>query len=859
MSKNLVIVESPAKWKTIEKYLWQDYKVEASFGHIRDLPEKNIGIDIAGWFIADYEVSADKKKRVTELKKLAKEADVIILATDPDREGEAIAWHLAHVFGIDPKKAIRVKYNEITKERIIEAFNNPGKIDIDLVNAQQSRRIIDRIVGYEVSPVLWRKVRSGLSAGRVQSVAVKILVEREREIRAFIPEESWKISAKIGWSTPMMIDLAKIDGKAPKFKTEKDALDFLSRHSASLTRPTKDKKGNTVFLLPHLEDFILQNSEVKASTRMPGAPFTTSTLQQEASRKLGYGVKTTMDIAQRLYQNGHITYMRTDSVNLSDLALSGAKSFIEKEYGKEYSLPNGRKYKTKQANAQEAHEAIRPAYIDKTPDTVHLDGMEAKLYRLIWERTVASQMKEAEIETTTYHFAPKAPFTKEYLDEDWIVKGEVIKFPGFMKLYIEWTDEEQDEESESKKLPLVKKWETVTSSDFIGSQKFSLPPPRYSEAALVKRLEADEIGRPATYAATIQTIQDRGYVVIESKKLIPTDIAFVVTDYLEQEFTEFMQYTFTADVESQFDQIADGKLDWQKMLGDFYTPFHASIESALWTEGRFAWERILGKDESSWRTVLARMSRFGPVVQIGITEELAEEEKPRYANLAAGMSIDDITLEEAMKLFSFPKDIGQYEDKPLSIGQGRYGPYVKWGEEFVSIPRTDDIHAVDLERAIVLIEAKKVENAPVGHYQWEPYTKGKWRFGPFLKWRDLYVNIPRAYDLETITPEEAEKLIAAKVDKESNRYIHHWPEEKISVENGRYGPYIKFGKENVYLKRGTKKITELEEIQKLSLEDVKAIISEQIPDAFVEKKKATKDSSSKKSVTKKSPAKKKVK
>lgn len=838
MSKNLVIVESPAKWKTIEKYLWQDYRVEASFWHIRDLPEKNIGIDIAGGFIADYEVSADKKKRVTELKKLAKDADVIILATDPDREGEAIAWHLAHVFGIDPQKAIRVKYNEITKERILEAFSKPGKIDIDLVNAQQSRRIIDRIVGYEVSPVLWRKVRSGLSAWRVQSVAVKILVEREREIRAFVPEESWKISAKLGWNTPMSVELMKIGGKTQKFKKEQDALDFFSRHNVSLTTPTKDKKGNTVFIFPHVENFVLQDTEMKASTRTPGAPFTTSTLQQEASRKLGYGVKMTMDIAQRLYQNGHITYMRTDSVNLSDLAINTARTFIEKEYGKEYSLPNGRKYKTKQANAQEAHEAIRPAYIEKTPNMVDLDGVEAKLYRLIWERTVASQMREAEVETTTYHFAPKGH------DEDWIVKGEVIKFPGFMKLYIEWTDEEQDDTDgetgsgwQTKKLPLVQKWEVLPSTDFVGNQKFSLPPPRYSEAALVKRLEADEIGRPATYAATIQTIQDRGYVVIESKKLIPTDIAFVVIDYLEQEFTEFMQYTFTADVESQFDQIAEGKLDWQKMLGDFYVPFHASIESALGTEWRFAGERILGKDTDTGRTVLARMSRFGPVVQIGSTDELAGEEKPRYANLATGMSIDDITLEEAMKLFSFPKDIGKYEDKSISVAQGRYGPYVKWGEEFVSIPRTDDIHAVDLDRAVELIEAKKIENAPVGHYLWEPYTKGKWRFGPFLKWRDLYVNVPRAIDFDSITSEEAEKLIATKVDKESNRYIHHWPEEKISVENGRYGPYIKFGKENVYLKRWSEKITDLNEIKKLSLEDVKGIIIEQIPTAFKEKKK----------------------
>jgi DNA topoisomerase-1 len=452
MVKYLVIVESPAKARKIGEYLGKDYKVEASIGHIRDLPEKNMGIDIAGGFNPEYEVSANKKKRVAELKAFAKNAENIILATDPDREGEAIAWHLAHVFGIKPEEATRVTYHEITKSAIAASFAEPKKIDINLVNAQQSRRIIDRIVGYEVSPVLWRKVRSGLSAGRVQSVAVKLLVEREREIRAFNPEETWKILARVGGTTPMIVELSKIEGKNQKFKQESEALAFFSGHGVSIegTKPTKDKKGNTVFTLPHTTDFTLTEKEVKASTRTPGAPFTTSTLQQEASRKLGYGVKMTMDIAQRLYQNGHITYMRTDSVNLSDLAIGSALEFITKEYGKEYAMPTGRKYKTKQANAQEAHEAIRPTYMDKTPENIGLDAQEAKLYRLIWERTIASQMKEAEVETTTYHFQPTGH------DEDWIVKGEVIKFPGFMKLYIEGTDDEQDEESESKKLPIVK-------------------------------------------------------------------------------------------------------------------------------------------------------------------------------------------------------------------------------------------------------------------------------------------------------------------------------------------------------------------------------------------------------------------
>ena len=849
MAKNLVIVESPAKWKTIEKFLGKDYRVEASFGHIRDLPAKNMGIDIPGGFIPAYEISPEKKKRVAELRKYAKWSDNIILATDPDREWEAIAWHLAHVFDLDPTDATRITYHEITKSAIVEAFSKPGKIDMGLVNAQQSRRILDRIVWYEVSPVLWRKVRSGLSAWRVQSVAVKLLVEREREIRAFLPEESWHMRVTSSHNEiDFSIELAKIGGKIAKFGNEEDAKSFLASHDLDETslKKEKNKKGNVLYSATHREKFTLNDVEKKESKRTPWAPFTTSTLQQEASRKLGYGVKTTMDIAQRLYQNGHITYMRTDSVNLSEQAIASARSFIEKEYGKEYALPNGRKYKTKQANAQEAHEAIRPTYMDKTPEQSGLDAMEYKLYKLIWERTLASQMAEAIVETTTYRFSPAGR------DEEWISKGEVIVFPGFMRLYIEGSDDEKDDD-DARKLPSLAKGTTVDSHTFFAEQKFTLPPPRYTEASLVKKLESEGIGRPSTYAATIQTIQDRGYVVIEAKKLLPTDIAFVVTDYLEKEFTNFMQYDFTARVEEEFDQISRGELDWQKMLGDFYTPFHHAIDTALGTEGRFASERILGKDPATGRSVLVRMSRFGPVAQIGTPDELAEDEKPRYANLTPGMSIDDITLEESLWLFSFPKDIGSYEDKSLIIGQGRYGPYVKWGEAFVSIPRTEDPHAVDRERAIEIIEEKKRADAPVGTYDGVGYTKGKWRFGPFLKWKDLYINVPKAIDFENITPEEAERLIAAKVEKEANRYIHNWPEEKISVENGRYGPYIKFGKENVYLKRGGKKITELADIEALTLEEVKEIISEQIPGAFKEKKAPTKKKTiaKKKTVTKK--------
>lgn len=848
MVKNLVIVESPAKGKTIEKFLGKDYRVEASFGHIRDLPKKNMGVDISGGFIPEYIISPEKKKRVAELKKLAKEAEKIWIATDEDREGEAIWWHLCKALDINENTVDRIVFHEITKSAIEKAIQTPRKIFIDLVNAQQSRRILDRIVWYEVSPVLWKKVQPGLSAGRVQSVAVKLLVEREREIRSFQKEESWKILANLQSETKFSIELSKIDAKKSNLKNKEDVADFFKKHGISENQnEQKDKKWNLFFKVEKNENFILEKTEKKSSKRLPGAPFTTSTLQQEASRKLGYSVKTTMDIAQRLYQNGHITYMRTDSVNLSDLAINSAKKFIIENFGENYAMPNGRKYKTKQASAQEAHEAIRPTYIDKTPEALHLDPMETKLYKLIWERTLASQMKEADIETTTYHFRP------ENHNENWIAKGEVIKFPGFMKLYIEGTDDE-NEDDDTKKLPEIADGSKLSSESFIAQQKFTLPPPRYTEAALVKKLESEGIGRPSTYAPTIQTIQDRGYVALESKKLVPLDIAFVVTDFLEQEFAHMMQYNFTAEVEWQFDAIANGKISWQKMLSDFYEPFHEAINNAVGTEGKFSGERILGKDKKSGMTILTRMSRFGPVIQIGTPSELAEGEKPRYANLAPGMSLDDITLEQAESLFSFPKHLGEYEDQIVLIAQGRFGPYVKFWEKYVSIPRTEDPQTIDLARAIELIEAKKIEDAPVGYYENEPYTKWKWRFGPYLKWKNLYVSIPRAINPDEITPDEAEKLISAKVEKESNRYIHHWEEEGISVENGRYGPYIKFGKKNFYLKKSGKKITEQEEINSLTLDDVKNMILEQDENAFWKKKKVVKKSENtqKKSVKKNS-------
>lgn len=580
--KNLVIVESPAKGKTIEKYLGKDYTVKASVGHIRDLEKKDLGIDIENGFKPTYIISEDKKKVVSELKKLSKEAENVILATDPDREGEAIAWHLCEALGLDSSKAPRVKYQEITKAALTEAFQKPGKIDIDLVNAQQSRRILDRLVGFKVSPVLWQKIKSGLSAGRVQSVAVKLIVEREREILAFKPEESWSVVAPAEHDgVSFQIELSKVSGKSAKLKTQKDFEKFLGSLGVDTSgiAYTTSKRGGLISELKSPLHFELVDSQMKESTRVPGAPFTTSTLQQEASRKLGYGVSQTMSLAQSLYQNGHITYMRTDSVNLSDFAISAAKQYIESAYGTQYAMPNGRHYKNKQANAQEAHEAIRPTDISKTPDSIGLEGQELRLYKLIWERTVASQMREALIETTTYTFSPQ-----EADNQSWISKGEVIRFPGFMKLYVEGTDDE--EESDSRSLPSVSKGEVVDTKVLRGLQSFTRPPARYTEAALVKKLESEGIGRPSTYAPTISTIIERGYIEKIEKKLAPTDIAFTVNDFLEGNFSDMMDYKFTAKVEEEFDQIAGGKLGWVEMLERFYGKFEKDLEKVMGSKGK---------------------------------------------------------------------------------------------------------------------------------------------------------------------------------------------------------------------------------------------------------------------------------
>jgi DNA topoisomerase I len=580
--KNLVIVESPAKGKTIEKFLGKDFTVKASFGHIRDLEKKDLGIDIENGFKPTYIISEDKKKNVTELKKLAKTAEKVWIATDEDREGEAIGWHLCEALGLDTKTTSRIVFHEITKTAIAHAIEHPRHIDLDLVNAQQSRRILDRLVGFKVSPVLWQKIKTGLSAGRVQSVAVKLIVEREREIKAFVPDESWSVIAPAETDAIRYnIELSKVNGKAPKLKTSADFEKFLGVLGVDTTSVAyaETKKGTKLAEIKTPLNFRLANADKKETNRVPGAPFTTSTLQQEASRKLGYSVSQTMTIAQSLYQNGHITYMRTDSVNLSDLAMNAARAYIESSFGASYTMPNGRKYKTKQANAQEAHEAIRPTYIDKSPDTIGLDGQELRLYKLIWERTVASQMKEALIETTTYSFIPN-----EADNQVWISKGEVIKFAGFMKLYVEWTDDEEQDDSSA--LPALDLESIVSTMILRGTQSFTRPPSRFTEAMLVKKLESEGIGRPSTYAPTISTIVERGYVEKVEKKLAPTDIAFTVNDFLEAQFKDMMDYKFTAKVEEEFDEISAGKLGWVEMLERFYGKFAKDLEKVGDVKGK---------------------------------------------------------------------------------------------------------------------------------------------------------------------------------------------------------------------------------------------------------------------------------
>ena len=847
MPKNLVIVESPAKAKTIQKYLGSDFEVKSSFGHIRDLPKKGMGIDLSN-FTPDYEVSADKKKLVTELKAAVKKAEMVWLASDEDREGEAIAWHLADELKLKPENRKRIVFHEITKSAILKAIDNPRDIDQNLVNAQQARRVLDRIVGFEMSPVLWKKVKTGLSAGRVQSVAVRLVVEREKEIREFVPKPSFKVEG-----TFLNQGKQEIAAKLKKdFDKESDAEQFLEQSKAT--------------------EFKVLNVETKPGTRTASAPFTTSTLQQEASSRLGYNVTTTMRLAQRLYEEGFITYMRTDSVNLSQEAITGAKAQILSEYGENYSKP--RNYTTKSSSAQEAHEAIRPTdFSVKSISDVQLN----KLYQLIYRRTLASQMENAKIEKTVIEIG------NSKLPQHFEAQGEVIVFDGFLRAYgIVKTDEDDDENNE-KLLPKVNVGETLDYKKITATEKFTRPSARFTEAGLVKKLEELGIGRPSTYAPTIQTIQNREYVdkreiepqtreivkmtlgktgvkkevLIEKfggdkNKFVPTDIGEVVNDFLTNNFAEILDYGFTARVEEGFDHIANGDQKWKEMMTDFYSKFHPRIEDVEEHADRATGDRLLGTDPKSGKNVHARIGRFGPMIQIG---EQDDEEKPTFASLMANQNIATITLEEALELFKLPFELKEVDGQPVSVGVGRFGPYVKWGETYISIPKGEDPLSVDQNRAEEIINEKKIADAPIANYKGEPVTKGSGRFGPFIKYKSIFVNVPKRYDFDNLSQSDINELIDAKLEKEANRYIQQWEKEKISIENGRWGPFVKFGKAMFKIpKKADDSKYESDELKDVSLDEVKKWITAQDPKAFAEKKKPA---AKKKAPAKKPAAKKK--
>ncbi len=856
MAKNLLIVESPAKAKTIEGYLGKDFLVKSSYGHIRDLIKTDDAINVNNNFEQRYEVPSDKKAVVNELKKLAKDAEMVWLASDEDREGEAISWHLFETLGLKEDKTKRIVFHEITKTAILKAIETPRKIDYNLVYAQQARRVLDRLVGFELSPVLWKKVKPSLSAGRVQSVAVRLIVDREREVNKFTATAAFRVVAVFSTDNQKEIFRAELPErfeKAPEAENFlKDCINAIYTVKSLETRPTK---------------------------RSPAPPFTTSTLQQEASRKLGFSVARTMSVAQKLYESGKITYMRTDSVNLSDTALNAAADEIRSAYGEKYYQQ--RKFKTKSAGAQEAHEAIRPTYFDQ--HKINGDSSEQRLYELIWKRSIASQMAEANFEKTT------AKISVSTRPEEFVANGEVMKFDGFLKVYFESKDEEEveinlDEENENSILPPLNKGQRLNLREMNATERYSRPPARYTEASLVKKLEELGIGRPSTYAPTISTIQNRGYVVKEERegkkrsfqvislkdgkistvsksentgaeknKLFPTDIGAVVNDFLVEHFKGIVDFNFTAKVEKEFDEIAQGLKNWTEMLRSFYNPFHTEVENTLQTANRASGERELGNDPESGKKISVRIGRYGPFVQIGETPENDEDEKPRYASLRAGQMIETITLPEALELFKLPFQLEDYQGKELSVGVGRFGPYIKWGESFISLPKGEDPLSVNLERAIELIDQKNLADAPIAQYQNLPVTKGKGRFGPFIKWNNLYINVPVRYNFDQLGQTEIDELISNKVEKESNRFIQTWPSEKIALENGRWGPFIRFGKQ--MLKLGKNKSTNdkysPEELASLSLDTVKKLIEEQVPDAFAAKaKKVVKKAAVKKSTKK---------
>ena len=790
MPKNLVIVESATKAKTIEKILGQDFKVVSCVGHISDLPVKELGVDVENDFKPKYIIPTEKKPVIKDLKKYVSESDKVWLASDEDREGEAIAWHLYENLNLTNKDYDRIVFHEITKNAILNALDSPREINYNLVNAQQARRVLDRLVGYELSPVLWRKVKTGLSAGRVQSVSVRLIVEKEREIKNFLTNSTYKSIGTFKNSSGVNLK-AELNNK---FDSAEEVKAFLQKNINST--------------------YTVSNVEKKPAKKSPTPPFTTSTLQQEASRKLGFGVTRTMSTAQKLYEAGLITYMRTDSVTISEEAKSSILSKIESKYGDSYV--NLRNYKNKNKSAQEAHEAVRPT--DISVEDISSDYDQQRLYQLIWRRTISSQMSDAQIERTVVNIDSKS------FDEIFIARGEVIKFDGFLRVYNEGTDDETQEEKGT--LPQLNVNENLDLINIISRESFSRPPSRYTEASLVKKLEELGIGRPATYATTISTIQNRGYVskgdnegqertyksielkngdIIESTstektgsnkgKLVPTDIGIIVNDFLVDNFNNILDYGFTAEVEKSFDKIAEGNQNWTDIIKQFYTDFHTNVNIVKDTAERQSGEKILGDDPVSGRVVKVRLGKFGPIAQIGTVDD---EDKPIFASLTKEQQLDTITLDEALELFKFPKEIGTYKGEIVTVNNGRYGPYLKYSSKSISIPKEIDPHSVDIDSAIPLIEEKLKADEPIHIYNDLPVTKGKGRFGPFIKWNEMFINVNKTYDFDNLTIDNIEELIELKLKKEKEKLIAEWVDEGIKLEKGRWGrSVISMGKKKI--------------------------------------------------------------
>jgi DNA topoisomerase I len=832
MAKNLVIVESPAKAKTIEKFLGSDYQVESSYGHIADLPSKEIGVDVANGFKPKYEVSADKKALVTKLRGLAKNADMVWLASDEDREGEAISWHLAEELKLDKKKTKRIVFHEITKNAILKAIENPREIDYNLVNAQQARRVLDRLVGYELSPVLWRKIKGGLSAGRVQSVSVRLIVEREREIQNFKAVATYSVVAEF------VNEAGKsFKAKLPKnFNTKKEAEDFLNKNIGSIYK--------------------VADLETKPTKKTPAGPFTTSTLQQEAARKLYLPVGITMQLAQRLYEAGLITYMRTDSVNLSKDAMEAAQAEIISSYGKEFSKP--RTFVNKSKGAQEAHEAIRPT--DMSRHTVDIDRDQARLYDLIWKRTLASQMADAQLERTNVKIEANNH------QEVFTASGEVIKFEGFLKVYLEGNDE--DEEEQEGMLPALKIDEKLINNYITATERYSRAAARYTEAALVKKLEELGIGRPSTYAPTISTIINRNYVEkgnldgqernytqlslqagklnekllkentgSDKGKLVPTDIGTIVTDFLVKNFESILDYNFTAKVEQDFDEIADGNINWSTMMQEFYDKFHPTVVNIEANAERESGERVLGVHPETGKQILVRLGKFGPIAQIGAPDD----EEKKFASLNPDQNLGNITLDEALKLFLLPKNLGSYKGEEIEVSNGRYGPFIRYGTAFISLPKGENPLDITEVRAQELIDEKTLADAPIAVFKGECVQKGTGRFGPFLKWNGIFINVSTKYNFNNLSQDDIEKIIEDKIQKNIDKVIHNWEAEGILVQKARWGrSEITKGKIKIELSKDF-------DAAGLTLAQAQEMIAKKTP----VKKIATKKATAKKAVTKK--------